>query len=222
VAGQIAALLDLPQPDLVLLDFPPDIEAPALTPEKHEELQRARGPAFGSRQLADAVSLRRKKDFRIDPDLAAAIVWFDSLMLNHDRKDRNPNILVADDRLWMIDNDSALAIHHRWADVKRKGAYGICPDSGLNWWEVGDHVLLPFAGSVEAAGDRLASQLSPELIERLVDQPPEVWFEDGYPTGSLIAPRQMYAEFLSNRLSLRKDFEQHADYLRIHGTCEEK
>jgi hypothetical protein len=56
----------------------------------------------------------------------------------------------------------------------------------------------------------------------LVDQPPEVWFEDGFPSGGLIAPRQMYAEFLVNRLALRKDFEQQADYLRVHGICEEK
>jgi hypothetical protein len=222
IAGHIARVLGLPQPEMVLLEIEPGIEAPEMTPEKRQELETSRGPAFGSRQLPDAVSLRRRRDFRVDPELAASIVWFDSLVLNHDRKDRNPNILIAGDEVWMIDNDSALAIHHRWVDIKRKGAYAICPDSGMDWWDPKDHVLLPLAGPVESAGDRLATRLSQDLIRAIVDQPPEIWIQDGFPKWSVIEPRQMYAELLTHRLTLRRDFEQHADYLRIHGTCKER
>jgi hypothetical protein len=222
IAGQIARVLSLPQPEMVLLEIDPGVEGPELTPEKRQEVDASRGPAFGSRQLPDAVSLRRKREFRFDPDLAASIVWFDSLVLNHDRKDRNPNIMIAGDEVWMIDNDSALATHHRWADEKRRESHAICPDSGMNWWDPKDHVLLSLAGSVTSAGDRLAGLLSPELIWSIADQPPEIWLKDGFPNGSVIEPRQMYAELLTHRLTLRKDFERHADHLRIHGTCRER
>ncbi|CAN5474647.1 hypothetical protein BH23CHL4_BH23CHL4_22760 [soil metagenome] len=135
IAWHIANLLGLPQPGVALLEIARDIDSPELTPEKRAELDAARGPAFGSLQLPDAVSLRRKRDHVLDPYLAAAIIWFDSLVLNHDRKERNPNILVMGEQIWMIDNDSVLALHHRWADSQRQGAYAMCPDSGLTWWE---------------------------------------------------------------------------------------
>jgi len=219
IAGQIAKVLGLPQPAMALLVIDPAIDAPDLTPEKRAELDVARGPAFGSQMLPGAVSLRRKGDFVLDPRLAAEIVWFDSLVVNHDRKERNPNILVSDQQAWMIDNDSAMALHHRWCEPSRQDAYAICPDCGLMWWDPKDHVLLPLAGSVEEAGDQLAPRLSPELIETIAGQPPEPWIQAGFPPGGPIDARQMYVEFLVHRLSLRKDFERHADHLRIHGVC---
>lgn len=222
IAGQIVNVLGLPQPEMVLLEIDPTIDAPDLTPEKREELGVARGPAFGSQMLPDASSLRRHRDFVVDPRLAANIIWFDSLVVNHDRKERNPNILVDGEQAWMIDNDSAMAQHHRWMDRKRQDAYAICPDSGMMWWDPKNHVLLPFAGSVEAAGDELAGKLCRDVIHSIVEQPPEIWFQDGFPSGGRVDPRQMYVEFLVHRLSVRKDFERHADHLRIHGACEER
>ena len=222
IAGQIALILGLPQPEIVLLEIDPAVDAPELPQPDREVLDSARGPAFGSQLVPGAKSLRRRRDLVIDPDLAAEIIWFDSLVLNADRKARNPNLLVTGEQIWLIDNDSALRVHHRWANPKRMDLFSLCPENGMLWWDPAELFLLPVAGSVEVAGDRLAPRLSLELIRAIIEEVPGQWIEDGYPAGSPIEPRQLYAEVLARRLSLRKDFERHADFLRVHGICMER
>ena len=123
IAGQIALILGLPQPEIVLLEIDPAVDAPELPQPDREVLDSARGPAFGSQLVPGAKSLRRRRDLVIDPDLAAEIIWFDSLVLNADRKARNPNLLVTGEQIWLIDNDSALRVHHRWANPKRMASF---------------------------------------------------------------------------------------------------
>ena len=132
IAGQIALILGLPQPEIVLLEIDPAVDAPELPQPDREVLDSARGPAFGSQLVPGAKSLRRRRDLVIDPDLAAEIIWFDSLVLNADRKARNPNLLVTGEQIWLIDNDSALRVHHRWANPAH-GLFSLCPENGMLW-----------------------------------------------------------------------------------------
>jgi len=48
----------------------------------------------------------------IDPDEAAAIVWFDWLTTNIDRTPRNPNLLTWHGRVWLIDHGAAFFRQH--------------------------------------------------------------------------------------------------------------
>ena len=73
-----------------------------------------------------------------EPELAADVVWFDSLVLNVDRTPRNPNLLRWHGRLWLIDHGAALYVHHGGGDPVAR--------AGERFPAIRDHVLLPFAG----------------------------------------------------------------------------
>src|SRR6185295_12937522 len=90
-----------------------------------------------------------RADGRPDPDFAANVVWFDALVTNTDRSPRNPNILAWHRRLFLIDHGASLFIHHTWRDAE---AHARRPLE-----TIADHVLLPYASSLEAAHARVAT-----------------------------------------------------------------
>ncbi|MGD9712640.1 MAG: HipA family kinase, partial [Thermomicrobiales bacterium] len=193
-----------------------------LDPEKQEDMHASQGLVFGSLEIPGISSLRRGSDPPITPREAAAIVWFDSLVVNADRKWRNPNILTRANEFWVIDNDSAFHLHHRWADPARRSAYQVSPIDGTTWWAKIEHVLLPWASSIAEAGDELAGRLDATIIANAVDAVPELWFAEGFPDGCTMPPPDAYREFLLHRLTLRRDFEALADHFRLNGTCAER
>jgi len=76
-----------------------------------------------------------------------------------DRTVRNPNLLVWHRRLHLIDHGSALYVHHQWANPDEHARRAF-PQSR-------HHVLLPFAGSIEAADERLAPLVDRPWLEAL-------------------------------------------------------
>lgn len=123
----------------------------------------------------------------LDRDLAAAIVWFDALVLNVDRSARNPNLLTWHERLWLIDHGAALYPHHApdWPAGAADMAYP----------QVAEHVLLGTAGPITAAHERLAPRLEPSALANLTALIPD----------ALLGPdpeheRAVYADVLGARL----------------------
>jgi len=222
IAGQIAAALDIAQPPMTLVAIDPDLPAINLPPEKETELRESVGTVFGSRVIDKVTTLRRAADCPIGPEDAANIVWFDSLVMNNDRRWRNPNILVRQSEYWVIDNDSAFQLHHKWAEPGRWKDYDYTPVSGSTWWPRIDHVLLPWASSLAAAGERLAPLVSDALMARSVRGVPPGWYEQAFPEGSPVEPWLMYEATMSGRLRARNDFEALADIARVEGTCLER
>src|SRR6185503_15381670 len=103
-------------------------------------------------------------------DLSAAIVWFDALMTNVDRTPRNPNLLWWHGRLWLIDHGAALYLQH--------GADDLPALAHRPFPLIGQHVLLPYAGSIAEADARLAPVLSAALVEAVVGAIPAEWLGD--------------------------------------------
>ena len=85
--------------------------------------------------------------FQPTPELAAEVVWLDALVSNVDRTPRNPNLLVWHERLWLIDHGAALYFHHRDWEPE---VDAVKPFAGI-----ADHVLLPIAGPIAEADERL-------------------------------------------------------------------
>jgi hypothetical protein len=222
IAGACGDVLGVPQPERVLMAIDDSLDTSALPPEKIEEAQASYGLVFGTEYLDGAVSLRRRPDLAIDPEFAARVVWFDSLVANGDRKHRNPNVLVHHDTPWVIDNDSAFVVHHSWAKPASYHRYLICPSSALSWWRLREHALLPWASSISGVGEWLAPRLTLERVAGLAASVPESWFEQAFPGGFLTDPRQVYLDFIAHRLTLRQEFEQNADDLRLNGICLER
>ena len=141
------------------------------------------------------------------------MVWFDALMTNPDRTVRNPNILLWGGRQWLIDHGAALYIHHTWRYVQRHAAQPFERSR--------DHVLLPYAGSIAEADRHLASQLTTEVLESIVQQVPEAWLaDDALSRRAIRTPgeqRRAYVDYLTRRLEAPRAFAQEAERARVQA-----
>jgi len=148
LAGLIARHLDLPIPDLVLVELDGALSKAEPDQEIQELLARSAGTNFGLDFLPGALAFAPTAKPRPDPDLAAAVVWLDAYTTNVDRTPRNPNLIVWHRRPYLIDHGSALYIHHTWAEP---AAHARRP-----FVQIADHVMLPYAGPIPRADEGLA------------------------------------------------------------------
>jgi hypothetical protein len=132
----------------------------------------------------------------VDPWLASRIVWLDAFTTNPDRTHRNPNIMVWQGQVWLIDHGAGLYAHHDWPSVDEKRTRAAFP-------MIRDHVLLDVAGDIETADADLASRLTDALIADTLRAVPDALLT-APPTGGEFATaddaRARYARFLTERL----------------------
>ena len=147
VGGELARGLGLPVPELVLIELDPALGAAEPDPEIQDLIAASAGINLGVDFLPG--SLPYSPTHPPDADLAADVVWLDALITNVDRTPRNPNLLRWHGNLFLIDHGAALYAFHGADPVAR--ARGGFP-------AIRDHVLLPEAGSIAAADERLASR----------------------------------------------------------------
>ena len=141
----------LPVPELVLVELDPAIGRAEPDPEIQDLLVASGGTNLGVDFLPGALPFSPAAGPPPDPELAAAIVWLDALVTNVDRTAQNPNLLWWHRRLWLIDHGAALYWHH---------APAAPVDAAAPFAAIGDHVLLPYASSVDDADARLAPLVS--------------------------------------------------------------
>lgn len=198
LAGELARAVGLPVPDLVFVDVDPGL-GDAEPDEEIQDLVRASGGLnLGLDFLPGALPFNPAAHPEVDPDFAADVVWLDGLVTNPDRTVSNPNLLTWHRRVWLIDHGAALYVHHTWRD----------PDEHARrpFERLRDHVLLPFAGSVEAADARLRSRIDDGLVEALVADIPEAWLPEDGVIGDANAQRSAYRRYLGTRLAEPRPF----------------
>ena len=170
LAGEIGRALGLPVPTLALVTLDPDIGRTEPDGEIRDLLKASVGLNLGVDYLPGALGYDPAASTPPPAELAADIVWFDALVLNVDRTPRNPNLLEWHRRLYCIDHGASLYVHHDWAGAGERAA--------TSFPQIKDHVLLPVAGDVRAAGARLRPKLSPSLLRGLADALPEAWLPE--------------------------------------------
>jgi hypothetical protein len=190
VAGEIARGLGLPVPELVFVTVDRELARAEPDPEIQDLILASAGLNLGVDFLPG--SLPYNPADPPDGELAAAIVWLDALVENVDRTPRNPNMLRWHGNLWLIDHGASLFVHHGTRDPLTA--------AGRPFAAIRDHVLLPVAGSIAAADERLAPRADPGAAAALV---PEAW-TDGAP----------YAAHLEARLSEPREWVEEADRAR--------
>jgi hypothetical protein len=190
VAGEIARGLGLPVPELVFVKVDRELARAEPDPEIQDLILASIGCNLGVDFLPG--SLPYNPAHPPDPELAASVVWLDALVENVDRTPRNPNLLRWHGNLWLIDHGASLFVHHGSGDPLAA--------AGRPFPAIRDHVLLPVAGSIAEADDRLAPLADPAAAAALV---PESW-TDGAP----------YAAHLEARLSEPREWVQEADRAR--------
>jgi hypothetical protein len=198
VAGELARAAGLPVPELVFVELDPELGHAEPDPEIQELIAVSGGRNVGLDYLPGSLTYNPAAGPPPDPQLAAAIVWLDALTTNVDRTPQNPNLLLWHGRIWLIDHGSALYLQHAWDDP---------PAHALRAFPaIGGHVLLPCAGDIGAADQRLAPQLGRDVVERVLALVPDDWFEP--------RSRAEYAEYLYRRLEGPRGFAAEAEEAR--------
>ena len=200
VVGELARRLGFRVPEIVLVEVDPQLSkrragrgdpGPAATP--------AAGTNLGLDYLPGSFDFNPRVR---DPggDLAARLLWLDTLVLNVDRSWRNPNMLLWHREVWLIDHGASLYFHHRWGPGWQPAA--------TYRYDAADHVMLPAAGSVTDADRALRPLVTPDragrgaragarrvarrgvrLARRGAGRVPCVLRQRGWPTGGRLGPR---------------------------------
>jgi hypothetical protein len=202
VAGVLAQRLGLLVPELVFVQVDPVLGRAEPDPEIQDLIAASAGLNLGLDFLPGALPFEPAAGVPVDPALAAAVVWFDAFVTNVDRTPRNPNLLVWHERLWLIDHGAALHVHHQTWDM--------APFAARRFEAIRDHVLLPCAGSVLEADERLAPVLDRALLEEVAGLIPGEWL-DSEPD----ARRAAYVDYLSARLEPPRAFAEEAERARV-------
>ncbi len=198
VAGELARALGFAVPELALVALDPTLAVAEPDAEIQDLLNASAGLNLGVDFLPGALPFNPAAGPAPPPEVAAAIVWLDALVTNVDRTAKNTNMLLWHHRLWLIDHGAALYFHH--ADP--------VPGHELRPFEaIADHVLLPFAGSIEDADAELAPHVTEALLQDVASAVPDEWLGDG--------SRGLYVEYLRRRIESPRAFVAEAERARV-------
>lgn len=202
LVGLLAGVLELPVPELALVDLPAPFGRSEPDPEIQDLLRRSHGLNVGARYLDGAFNFDpAAAGDVITPELAARLVWLDALVTNPDRTHRNPNLLVWRRRPWLIDHGAALYAHHDWSSAtpeKVRGPFAL----------ITDHVLLARSEGIDGADAAGAAALDGETLRAAVATiPDELLTGPEYEAeGGPEAHRARYHDYLSTRLQAPRAF----------------
>ncbi len=200
IAGELARTIGFEVPELVIAELDPELARAEPDVEIQELALASVGPNLGVDFLPGALPFTPAAAHASRAQWAAALVWFDALVMNVDRTPRNPNLLVWHGRTWLIDHGAAFYRQHAEAPL-RDSAQAAFP-------MVAEHVLIGAAGSIQEADERLAARAD-EAVEAAVAAVPDVWL----PTAAE-ARRRDFATFLHERLAAPRDWVLEADRAR--------
>jgi hypothetical protein len=197
VAGELARVLGLNVPEIVLIELNPELARTEPDPEIQDLIRASGGLNLALDYLPGSLGFDPVVGTH-DPALAARILWFDALVQNVDRSPRNTNLLVWHDTLWLIDHGAALYFHHDWP-----GREGPALEAAAQrpYAAARNHVLLPLSGSVPQADASLTPLLSQEALRSVVKLVPDKWLRDEPGFESPQEVRSAYVDYLSARLA---------------------
>ena len=194
VVGEIARAVGLLVPDIVLVALSKAIADSEPHEEIHDLLVASVGKNLGLDFLPGSITFNPAADAVRDADWAADVVWLDAFATNPDRTVKNTNMLVWHGRTWLIDHGAGLYAHHAWRDPVEQA-------SRPSVDRIGEHVLLPYASSIEAAHERLAPLVRSDLVDHGVDEIPDDWLPPDPVIGDAVAQRGAYVSYLNSRLA---------------------
>jgi hypothetical protein len=200
LAGELGRALGLPVPEIAFVELDPVLGRAEPDPEIQDLITASGGLNVGLDFLPGSLAFDADAGRSLDPEFAADVVWFDALVTNVDRTPRNPNLLHWHGRVWLIDHGAALYLHH--------ASWQIAEHARKPFPPIKDHVLLPFAGSIMEADERLAPLLGRAVLEEIAGWLPDDWLEEGD------AQRAEYADYLAQRLEGPREFAQEAERAR--------
>jgi hypothetical protein len=205
VAGEIARLLGLRMPEIVLMELDPDLARTEPDPEIQELIRSSAGLNVALDYLPGAVMFDPLAE-RPAAALASDIVWFDAFVTNVDRTPRNANLLMWHRHLNLIDHGAALYFHYSWEQYLERAADPFT--------RVKDHILLPFAAELAEADGRMSARLTADKLRSIVGLIPESWLGTDEVFATCEENREAYSRYLQSRLAQSNAFVQEAIHAR--------
>ena len=193
LGGLIARVLKFKIPELVFIHLDEAFGLRQEDEEIQDLLRASRGLNLGLHFLSGALAFDPVTT-QPNAEISSKIVWMDSFLTNVDRTVKNTNMLMWHKELWLIDHGSTLYFHHNrtnWVDAS------------VNLFQyIKEHVLLPFTTESELiAADEYARQiLTEEVLHELTSLIPDEWTEWREDEESADDIREVYFQFLNNRL----------------------
>ena len=198
IASELARAIGFRVPQLALLGLDPVLGRAEPDPEIQDLIFASAGLNVGVDFLPGALAYTPGGPVQPDAELAADVVWLDALLTNVDRTAANPNLLVWHQHVWLIDHGAALYLQH--------GGLRPAEQATRAFPQIADHVLLPRAGSILEADERLSPRVGRALLEHVVALVPGGWFVGD--------PAEAYIEYLERRLQPPRAFVQEAERVR--------
>jgi len=192
VVGELARRIGLDTPRLVGLELDPEIARYEADEEVQDLLAASAGLNLGIDFLPGAFGYDGVLPEGV-PDLGARVLWLDAFVANVDRTWRNPNLLVWNGALHVIDHGASLYFHHSWThgpgDPSRFAGQA---------WDATGHVMGDHAHGLGEVDERLRSELGEPAFREVVAQVPDVWLGPDPD-----AERTAYVDHLVARLGSR-------------------
>src|SRR5690606_12769114 len=154
IGGELARAIGLKVPELVFMNLDDSFSKTEPDEEIQDLLTFSVGLNLGLHFLSGAITFDPLVT-KIDGLLASKVVLLDSIMSNIDRTAKNPNLLIWNHELWVIDNGASFYFHHNWPTWENH----LTKTFPL----IKDHVLLPQATALEEATAHIQNTLTPEV-----------------------------------------------------------
>ena len=205
IAGGLAQAVGLPIPDQSLIKLAEGFGMGEPNPEIQDLLRGSTGKNYGLAYLQGSIGFDPIADKNsVDAALAGSIVWFDALITNVDRTARNTNMLVWQDRLWLIDHGASLYFHHSAQDWGGR--------SQDRFPLIQQHVLLTRAANLEEIDERMRPMLTESVIAAVVQDVPADWLDE-----DVEGQRQAYVTYLMDRLAGPRPWLEEAEHARTRS-----
>lgn len=201
LGGELARCMGLKVPELVFASLDGAFGRSEGDEEIQDLLKGSQGLNLGLHFLSKALTFDPVAA-QVDGLLASRIVWLDAWICNVDRSYRNPNLLLWNRELWLIDHGAAFLFHHAWTHWERhsKGPFP----------SIKDHVLLPFADRLDEVNEENREVFRSWDFKGLTRLIPDEWLLAAEDEASPDEARSVYGQFLSERLTHSEIFVKEA------------
>ncbi|MEV6965612.1 HipA family kinase [Hamadaea sp. NPDC051192] len=192
VVGELARRLGLPMPELAQVEFGEVLGRAEPDPEVQELLVNSTGLNLGMDFLPGSLGFDPRVH-KVDPGLAARVLWLDALVENVDRTWRNPNLLMWHGSLWLIDHGASLYFHHNWTSAA---------NAVLRPFKAADHALAGQASSIVGAHEALAPLVTPDVLTEVLGLVPGGWLVDPHSwTADFETPDEARSAYVTHLLA---------------------
>ena len=201
IGGLVAKAFKFKTPELVLLHLSHLFGITEPDREIQDLLRKSEGLNIGLHFLDGAFTFDPSIN-EVDALTASKIVWMDAFLTNVDRSRQNPNMMIWNKELWLIDHGASLYFHHSGKDPE-EAAKDPFP-------YIRNHVLLRHADKLVEADKLMRQAITPRTLNKIVDLVPDEWLIEEGNDKSPEEVRDGYRKFLTLRLSASSVFTDRA------------